>query len=129
MVEIPARLEKILEQEPPYVVYILRCKKFGYYYVGSTNNFKRRLKEHESGRGAEFTRVYGVESVAYLEPHNDWDAALRRETAWTVYLMIELGDINKVGGGKYPHVIKTLHEREEISKLMSNYKKVYSKKN
>jgi predicted GIY-YIG superfamily endonuclease len=124
MVEIPSRLEKILEQNPPYVVYILRCKKFGHYYVGSTNNFYRRLKEHESGRGAEFTRVYGVDSVLYLEPHNSREEALRRETVWTVYLIIELGDMNLVGGGKYPHVIKTLHEREEISRLIEEYQKL-----
>ncbi|HEY1104656.1 MAG TPA: GIY-YIG nuclease family protein, partial [Agromyces sp.] len=36
-------------------MYILECRD-GSYYVGSTKNLDRRLAEHNSGAGAEYTR-------------------------------------------------------------------------
>jgi len=47
-------------------VYILLTKN-GKLYVGSTNNLKRRLKEHFEGRGARFTRINRPVRVVYVE--------------------------------------------------------------
>ncbi|MBL7159164.1 GIY-YIG nuclease family protein [Candidatus Microgenomates bacterium] len=33
-----------------HLVYILKSKKNGRYYIGSTNNLQRRLKEHKLGK-------------------------------------------------------------------------------
>ena len=41
-----------------WYVYILVCGD-GTLYTGSTNNLKRRLKEHEDGKGAKYTRGRG----------------------------------------------------------------------
>jgi putative endonuclease len=37
-----------------YYVYIIQSQMDGSYYVGSTNDLKRRLREHNNG-GAKFT--------------------------------------------------------------------------
>lgn len=38
-----------------HYVYILECKD-GTYYTGYTNNVEGRLKKHEEGKGAKYTR-------------------------------------------------------------------------
>ena len=127
MVKIPENLEAILEKSPNYVVYVLKCKVPEYYYVGYTNDFRRRIKEHESGNGAEFTKFYGVESVLYLDPNSSKEVAMKRETLFTLYCISKLypkyreKSIDHVGGGKYPGVIKSLSERIEILKTLRNY--------
>lgn len=136
MVKIPESLESILERNPNYVVYILKCKdppnykSPGYYYVGYTNDFKRRLKQHESGRGAEFTRFYGVDKVIHIEPYDTKEEAMKKETMFTLYTISKLysiyasQSIDHVGGGKYPGVIKSLSERIEILKALKNYMEI-----
>lgn len=36
--------------------YILKCKD-GTYYTGWTNNLEKRLKDHNEGRGAKYTKA------------------------------------------------------------------------
>ena len=38
-----------------FVVYILFSDSLRRYYVGSTDNFERRIAQHNSGRGGMFT--------------------------------------------------------------------------
>ena len=38
-----------------YLVYILRCGD-GTLYTGCTNDLDRRLRAHQAGRGAKYTR-------------------------------------------------------------------------
>ncbi|KKP79973.1 MAG: excinuclease ABC subunit C [Candidatus Moranbacteria bacterium GW2011_GWF2_35_39] len=40
-------------------VYILRSTKNQKFYIGSTNNLKRRIKEHSKGTGCLYTRLNG----------------------------------------------------------------------
>lgn len=48
-------------------VYILRCRD-GSFYVGSTKNLERRIKEHQLGRGGRYTKGrLPVELVYYEE--------------------------------------------------------------
>jgi putative endonuclease len=47
------------------VVYVLDCGEAGN-YVGHTNNFERRLKQHRTGRGSIFTRKHGVYEVKWV---------------------------------------------------------------
>jgi putative endonuclease len=38
-----------------HYVYILECKD-GTYYTGYTNNIEKRMKAHQEGKGAKYTR-------------------------------------------------------------------------
>ena len=63
-----------------YLVYILRCGD-GSLYTGCTNDLPRRLRAHQSGRGAKYTRSRLPVELVYREPAADRSAALRREAA------------------------------------------------
>lgn len=63
-----------------WTVYILRCGD-GTLYTGCTNDLPRRLRAHQSGRGAKYTRSRRPVSLAYREEVPDRSAALRREAA------------------------------------------------
>ena len=54
-------------------VYMVRCAG-GQLYTG-------RLKAHQSGKGAKYTRTHTALGFAYLEACADKSAALRREIA------------------------------------------------
>ncbi|MBS1248839.1 MAG: hypothetical protein MAG431_00403 [Chloroflexi bacterium] len=58
--------------------YILRCSD-GTYYTGWTTDPERRVKEHNAGRGARYTRDRGPVELVYLEEHPDRSAAMSRE--------------------------------------------------
>ena len=63
-----------------YLVYILRCGD-GTLYTGCTNDLPRRLRAHQSGRGAKYTRSGLPVGLVYQEAVPDRSAALRREAA------------------------------------------------
>jgi putative endonuclease len=63
---------------PMYHVYILLCAD-GTLYTGITNNLERRLKEHQTGKGARYTRRKGVRKILYTEKHPSRSSALKRE--------------------------------------------------
>ena len=64
--------------EKEWTVYILQCRD-GTLYTGITDELERRLKAHESGRGAKYTRGRGPFQVRYLEKTPDKATALKRE--------------------------------------------------
>ena len=53
----------------------------GQLYTGWTNDPAARLRAHQSGKGAKYTRAQGALGFAYLERCADRSAALRREIA------------------------------------------------
>ena len=63
-----------------YLVYILRCGD-GTLYTGCTNDLDRRLRAHQAGRGAKYTRSRLPVELVYQEAVPDRSAALRREAA------------------------------------------------
>lgn len=63
-----------------YYVYLLRCRD-GSLYTGYTDDVERRLKVHQSGKGAKYTRSRLPVELAYHEELPDKSAALRREAA------------------------------------------------
>ena len=71
-----------------YLVYILRCGD-GSLYTGCTNDLPRRLRAHQSGRGAKYTRSRLPVELIYQEPVADRSAALRREAASSAALRRE----------------------------------------
>ena len=61
-------------------VYILRCSD-GTLYTGVTNNIQRRLKMHNDGKGARYTRTRGPAVLVYQENSMTRPQALVRECA------------------------------------------------
>lgn len=64
--------------EKEWTVYILECGD-GTLYTGITDDLQRRLKAHEAGKGAKYTRGRGPLTLRYREKHPDKSSALRRE--------------------------------------------------
>ena len=60
--------------------YILRCAD-GSLYTGWTNDLEKRLKAHNSGRGAKYTRARRPVELVWYEAFADKIAAQRREYA------------------------------------------------
>ncbi|MFQ5811932.1 MAG: GIY-YIG nuclease family protein [Anaerolineae bacterium] len=62
------------------VVYILECAD-GTLYTGWTTDLERRLRAHNSGRGARYTRGRRPLHLAYREKQPTRSAAQKREAA------------------------------------------------
>ncbi len=62
------------------VVYILQCAD-GTLYTGWTTDLERRLRAHNSGQGARYTRGRRPVSVAYREEQPTRSTAQKREAA------------------------------------------------
>jgi len=58
--------------------YILLCQD-GTYYTGSTNNVKKRFKDHLEGRGARYTKSHKPVKVIYKIDFVTKSEALKRE--------------------------------------------------
>ncbi|MBQ7095379.1 MAG: GIY-YIG nuclease family protein [Clostridia bacterium] len=61
-----------------YFVYILRCAD-GSLYTGITNDLLHRLRRHNAGTGAKYTRSRRPVALVFKESCPDKSAALRRE--------------------------------------------------
>lgn len=59
-------------------LYILRNSETNRYYIGSTSNLTRRLREHRSGK-TRTTRVLGTYELAYTERYGTIEEARTRE--------------------------------------------------
>ncbi|MBU3964586.1 GIY-YIG nuclease family protein [Patescibacteria group bacterium] len=69
-----------------YYVYFLKSRKDGHsVYVGYTNNLRRRLQEHNIGRGGKYTKNKGPFSLVYYEAYNSMEDAQNREQALKVH--------------------------------------------
>ncbi|MGY0694509.1 GIY-YIG nuclease family protein [Virgibacillus sp. FSP13] len=63
-----------------HVVYMLKCKD-DTLYTGYTNNLEKRLRMHESGKGAKYTRGRGPFQVELVETFETKEEAMKREYA------------------------------------------------
>ena len=63
-----------------YFVYILKCAD-DTFYTGITTDPSRRLKEHNSGKGAKYTRSRLPCTIVYCEHSENKNSALKREAA------------------------------------------------
>jgi putative endonuclease len=61
-------------------VYILRCSD-GTLYTGYTNDLKKRLSVHNSGKGAKYTRCRLPVELVYFEEYCTKSEATKREYA------------------------------------------------
>ncbi len=60
------------------VIYILLCAN-NKFYVGCTSDLERRLQEHQSGRGADFTKGHLPFELVYTEEYSTLEEAYKRE--------------------------------------------------
>ena len=58
--------------------YILKCKD-NTFYTGWTNNLEKRLKDHNDGKGAKYTKARRPVVLAYYETFATKEEAMRRE--------------------------------------------------
>ncbi|OGG11664.1 hypothetical protein A2Z00_00005 [Candidatus Gottesmanbacteria bacterium RBG_13_45_10] len=58
--------------------YILRSKKDGRYYIGSTDNLKNRLLQHNNGQ-SRYTKGRGPFIIVYREDYQTRSEAKKRE--------------------------------------------------
>jgi putative endonuclease len=61
-------------------IYIVECSD-GTLYTGWTTEIKRRVQEHNSGRGAKYTRARRPVVLRYSEEFDTKEEALKRECA------------------------------------------------
>lgn len=61
-------------------VYLVRCSD-GSLYAGWTTNLEQRVKAHNEGRGAKYTRSRRPVSLVYSETFETRSEAQRREAA------------------------------------------------
>ena len=69
-----------MEKDKSWIVYILRCRD-DTLYTGITADVVKRLRMHNAGTGAKYTRSRGPVALEYTEIHPDKSSALRREIA------------------------------------------------
>ena len=60
--------------------YMLRCGD-GSFYIGWTNDLKKRVAAHKSGRGARYTRSHLPVELVYYETYQTKTDAEKREFA------------------------------------------------
>lgn len=61
-----------------HYTYMLRCKD-NTYYTGYTNDLEKRIKAHNEGKGAKYTKGRRPVELVYYEEYEDKHSAMRRE--------------------------------------------------
>ena len=72
------------KKEENHYVYIVECAD-GSYYTGYTNNLEKRIKVHNSGKGAKYTKSRLPVRLIYWECFESKQEAMRRE--WKIKQM------------------------------------------
>ena len=67
-----------------HYTYMLRCKD-NTYYTGYTNDLEKRVKAHNAGKGAKYTKGRRPVELVYYEEYEDKHSAMRRE--WEIKQM------------------------------------------
>ena len=62
-----------------YYVYILSNKHRTTFYIGVTNDIRRRILEHKAGVGSVFTKRYNLNDLLYSEDYDFIQQAIARE--------------------------------------------------
>lgn len=63
-----------------YYVYLIICRDQTF-YIGYTNDLDKRIKVHNKGLGAKYTRGRTPVKLLYYEVYDDKSKALKREIA------------------------------------------------
>ena len=65
-------------RSPDHYAYVLRCSD-GSFYTGYTTDVERRVREHDAGDGAKYTRGRTPVELVHVERFESKSAAMRRE--------------------------------------------------
>ena len=72
--------QQLRDRKKQWCVYLLECKG-GSYYCGATNDIDRRISEHNSGKGAKYTKSRRPVKLLASVTVEDRSAALKLEAA------------------------------------------------
>lgn len=72
------KLERFYMENNEHYFYVLTCRD-GSLYGGYTNNLERRIKLHNDGKGAKYTRGRGPVELTYYRSYETKGEALRTE--------------------------------------------------
>ena len=72
--------KSVAEPAAVWRLYILECGD-GTLYTGVTNDVDRRVRQHQEGKGARYTRTHGPVALVYKEECGTRSQALSRECA------------------------------------------------
>lgn len=61
-----------------FYIYMVRCKD-GSLYTGFTNDVESRIRTHNEGKGAKYTRGRLPVTLVYMESFTDKSQAMKRE--------------------------------------------------
>ncbi|MFZ2095816.1 MAG: GIY-YIG nuclease family protein [Anaerolineales bacterium] len=65
--------------EKQYYIYIITNQYHTVLYTGVTNDLRRRIAEHKTGKGGVFSSKYRLDKLVYYESGNDIKMAITRE--------------------------------------------------
>jgi putative endonuclease len=68
------------QEKKQWFVYIIECCDKSL-YTGITNNLENRIKTHNEGKGAKYTRARRPVTLKYYESASDKSSASKREIA------------------------------------------------
>lgn len=71
-------MSKALTSVKKFFVYVVECRD-GTYYTGYTPDLEKRLKAHNSGKGAKYTRSRRPVKVVWKKRYNDFKKAVSEE--------------------------------------------------
>jgi hypothetical protein len=92
------------------IIYVLKLRQ-GKYYIGKSRNLDRRIDNHITGEGSQWTKIYKVESVVDTiveEAENSFT-----ELSTTLQYMAKYG-IDNVRGSTYSKVNLSKEEKKAI---------------
>ena len=68
----------MVKSEKQHTFYVLECKD-GSYYAGYTNDLEKRVKVHNEGKGAKYTRAKRPVTCIFSEFYETKQEAMRAE--------------------------------------------------
>ena len=95
----------------PCYCYIVECAD-GTLYTGWTTDPERRVKVHNRGLGARYTKMRRPVRLVYVESQPDRAAAMKREIA--IKRLGRPGKIKLIGGGERKSVHKETRTHVDV---------------
>lgn len=96
-----------MEEEIKNYTYIVECKD-GSYYTGWTNRILKRIKAHNDGKGAKYTKGRRPVKLVYLEVSDTKEQAMKREAAIKKLTRKEKENLIKAAASK--EILKDINE-------------------
>ena len=88
-------MKKKFKRAGEYYVYIVECND-GTYYTGYTPNIEKRIKLHNTGKGAKYTRDRRPVSLVWVKEYKYFKRAFKRELA--IKKLTRIQKKNLIGG-------------------------------